>query len=1361
MLQGNYVSINIVIALCYLVMASFFFWKITPLKLKPMARSLGYLLGTIFFIFGLDQIHDFLISLNYPENNQTSDSVIFDIAIIFKFVALVLALTGLYVLRRYGEIGNDLLFASKAGVELQQTNLKLEETNNALQKLIEEHKQATEALKVSEEHFRSLVESASDIYMIFDTERRFRYISPSIKRVLGWKVPDFMNKRGRDFIHPDDLEKMRAAFLEVVKEPGRELNTVEFRVQDAHGNWRNIEAVFVNLLDNPFVKGVVVNGHDTTERKIIEQELKAERDFATKIMQTMGQGLAIVNSERKITYVNERLANIFGYEPEELIGKPTNYLAPPDEVYKLDQARELRQQGKTNTCEGRAVKKDGSSVYVTVTGVPLLRDDKVVGAVSVITDLTERHKIEQELKNERDFALKVMQNMGQGLTVTDLDSKFTFINTPYANMLGYTPEELIGKTPFFITHPDDYTILEEARNKRRAGESITYESRLQKRDGSSIYVTITGVPLIRDGELLGTIAVITDLTERRKTQEAEQQHQAYLEALHETALTLMNRLDLTELLDTIISRAGNLVGTEHGFIHLVTDDEKMMILRVGTGFYSSQVNLALLFGEGLSGKVWQSGEKLVIKDYSKWEGRFIGPEWEKPRAMVGIPLKSSGKVIGVIGLMRLEDNRYFEQDEVELLDRFAQLASVALDNARLFAYSQRRLSELKTIQNIAQAINSNLQPQEVFVTAVNQIQQAFGYEMISMYLRIGERLVLQAHGGFNEKLPAIGSIFQGIIGRVIRSGEAAFVNNVDEDEDFIRIHSNTRQIIAVPLKSKENEVLGGLSVASTGNPPLTEDDFTVLLLMSNQISTAVENARLFTELGRSEEKYRDVVNNVKEVIFQTDLQGNWTFLNPAWVDLFGYSLDETLNSHFQKYVYADDHQNVLDEFINLINKSREFVQLELRVVSKNGNVRWVLAFARLQTTAEGEPLGTIGTFMDITERKEVEEERLTLERKMLEAQKLESLGVMAGGIAHDFNNLLVSIMGNAELAQMDLSPDSPTVDTVKQIELAAQRAADLTRQMLAYSGKGQFVMQQLDFNQVIEGMSELLKAPLNRKINLELNLAQNLPKIEADESQLRQLILNLVVNAAEAVGENEGFIKLTTQLIRAEHRYLAETLKRPDLAVGNYILFEVRDSGSGMDEETLSKIFDPFFTTKFTGRGLGLSAVQGIVRGHKGTLQIESELNKGTLFKVLLPSTNTPLIQSIENVKAENKPESSSRILIVDDDELLCKVTSRMLHKMGFSVLVAADGKAGVETFETNLNEIDCILLDLTMPNMNGEEALRKFRTLKPAVRVVLMSGYDEKEATSRFGNSGAVDFLQKPYNSKELLEKVKKALSR
>ncbi len=1326
-----------------------------------MARSFGYLLAAIFFIFGLDQIHDFLLSLNNSESSQTADSFIFNIAIIFKFVALMLALTGLFLLRRYRQIWNELLFASKAGIELQQANLKLEETNSTFQKLVEEHNKTIEALKMSEERFRSLVESASDIFMIFDTERRFRYISPSINRVLGWNVPDFIEKRGRDFIHPDDLVKLREVFLEVAKEPGKEIDLVEFRVQDGYGKWRNIEAVFVNLLDNPFVKGVVVNGHDITERKIIEQELIAERDFATKVIQTMGQGLAIIDSERKLTYVNERLAHIFGYEPEELIGKPSTYFTLPEDLHILEEAREIRLQGKSNTYEGRAKKKDGSLIYVSVTGVPIIRDGKVTGAISVLTDLNERHKIEQELKAERDFATKVIQTMGQGLTVTDTDSKFTFINTPYANMLGYTPEELIGKTPFFITHPDDYTILEQARNKRRAGEIITYESRLQKRDGSSVYVTITGVPLIRNGESIGTIAVITDLTERRKAEEAEQQHSAYLEALHETALTLMNRLDLTELLDAIISRAGKLVGTEHGFIYLINDDEKMMTLRVGTGFYVDQMNLMLLPREGLSGKVWESGEMLAIKDYSKWDGRFYGTGWENPHAMVGIPLKSGGRVVGVIGLMRLEENRYFERDEVELLERFAQLAALALDNARLFGYSQRRLSELNTIQNIGQAINSNLQLREVFETAVNQIQQAFGYEMISVYLRINDKLILQSHSGFKEQTPFIVSTEQGIIGRVVRTGEAAFVNNVDQDKDFVRINSNTRQIIAVPLKSKENEILGGLSVASTGKTPLTEDDFTLLLLLSNQISTALENARLFTELGRSEEKYRDVVNNVKEVIFQTNLEGLLTFQNPAWADLFGYSLDESLNTHFQNYIYAEDLPNAMTEFSALLNKVKDSIQIELRLVSKNGGVHWSLAYARLQTTSEGEPLGIFGTLMDITERKRVEEERLSLERKMLESQKLESLGVMAGGIAHDFNNLLVSIMGNAELAQMDLPPDSPAAETIKQIELAAQRAADLTRQMLAYSGKGQFVMQQLDFNQVIDSMSELIKAPLNRKTNLEFNLAQNLPKIEADENQLRQLILNLIVNAAEAVGENEGFIKLTTQLVKADYNYLAKTLKRPDLQVGNYVLFEVTDSGSGMDEETLAKIFDPFFTTKFTGRGLGLSAVQGIVRGHKGTLHIESEVNKGTVFKVLLPCANISDATSPNNLSNGDRPKDDSRILIVDDDELLCKVTSRMLQKMGFSVLVASDGRAGVELYSENLNEIDCILLDLTMPNMNGEEALRRIRALKSTVRVVLMSGYDEKEAISRFGNNGAIDFLQKPYNSKELHEKIKKALNR
>jgi signal transduction histidine kinase/CheY-like chemotaxis protein len=390
----------------------------------------------------------------------------------------------------------------------------------------------------------------------------------------------------------------------------------------------------------------------------------------------------------------------------------------------------------------------------------------------------------------------------------------------------------------------------------------------------------------------------------------------------------------------------------------------------------------------------------------------------------------------------------------------------------------------------------------------------------------------------------------------------------------------------------------------------------------------------------------------------------------------------------------------------------------------------------------------------LTERQRAEDERFAIERKLLETQKLESLGVLAGGIAHDFNNLLVSILGNVGLALLDLEPMSPVREPVEQIKVAAQRAAELTRQMLAYSGKGRFVVQRLNLNSVIDEMTQLMKVSISKNAILKMNLSPRIPAIEGDATQIRQIVMNLIVNASDAIGNKEGIITLSTGVVRADRLYLSQAFLAPDLPEGDYAYLEIADTGIGMDQETLAKIFDPFFTTKFTGRGLGLAAVLGIVRGHKGAIRVYSEAGRGSTFRILLPSIEAP-VETRSDDDGNGANHGSGTILIVDDEEIVRKVTRRMLERYGYNVMIAEDGRRAIDMFHGNPSAVDCVLLDMTMPGLSGDETFRELRRIKPDAVVVLMSGYTEQDATSRFSGKGLAGFLQKPYTPQDLREKI------
>ncbi len=416
--------------------------------------------------------------------------------------------------------------------------------------------------------------------------------------------------------------------------------------------------------------------------------------------------------------------------------------------------------------------------------------------------------------------------------------------------------------------------------------------------------------------------------------------------------------------------------------------------------------------------------------------------------------------------------------------------------------------------------------------------------------------------------------------------------------------------------------------------------------------------------------------------------------------------------------------------------------------------------SRPYTQRDLELLQRLATLYAVSiERHRAMEERRVLESQIQHAQKMESLGLLAGGVAHDFNNLLVGILGNASLALMDLPAESPIRPTIQHIETAAQRAADLTNQLLAYSGKGRFVVQPLDLSRLVEEMSHLLESAIPKRIRLSYSFAPKLSAIEGDATQIRQVIMNLITNAAEAIGDESGQISITTGQQTVTRDYLQEMDLQSDLDEGPYVFAEVSDSGCGMDEETKVRLFEPFFSTKFTGRGLGLAAVQGIVHGHRGAIKVYSERGQGTTIKVLLPASDQMYQSETPTENGDDAWACSGLVLVIDDEKTVRDVAAGMLSHAGFDVLTAGSGREGLEVFRDHADAIQLVLLDMTMPDMSGEEVYREMRGIPSDARVILSSGYNEQEVTSRFAGKGLAGFIQKPYQAFHLLKTVRQVL--
>ncbi|GMV91942.1 MAG: histidine kinase [Candidatus Hydrogenedentota bacterium] len=510
------------------------------------------------------------------------------------------------------------------------------------------------------------------------------------------------------------------------------------------------------------------------------------------------------------------------------------------------------------------------------------------------------------------------------------------------------------------------------------------------------------------------------------------------------------------------------------------------------------------------------------------------------------------------------------------------------------------------------------------------------------------------------------------------------------------------------------------------------------------------------ELAKQRGLMETIMQQAADAIVVCDNNGKIVFVNAAARRIARISdeqLDGELSPPIWGAAYDTDGKEIpLEKWsIPTALRGEEYRSQEARMVRSDGSYYDILVSSAPVKNADGDVIAAVATFTDITEHNRADEARRKLEGQMQHAQKLESLGVLAGGIAHDFNNLLVGILGNADLAISELPPRSPAVSYLQDVMKAAQRASDLSRQMLAYSGKGKFVVELVNVNEIIREMAHLLEVSISKSAVLRFNLSEPLPLVEADATQLRQIVMNLITNASDALEDNVGTIAISTAGVHCSQEDFAGSLTGEAPGAGDYVVLEVTDTGTGMEPETVARVFEPFFTTKFTGRGLGLAAVLGIVRSHGGTIEVSSTPGQGTVFSVFLPATQAPsTVSRAQDHDAQNCTFEGT-VLLVDDEDAVRSVMARMLEQQGLEVVAASNGEQAVERFRERSGEFACVLLDLTMPGMDGEATFDALHAIRDDVPIVLTSGYSEQELTERFSARGFAGFLQKPFRREDL----------
>jgi PAS domain S-box-containing protein len=569
-------------------------------------------------------------------------------------------------------------------------------------------------------------------------------------------------------------------------------------------------------------------------------------------------------------------------------------------------------------------------------------------------------------------------------------------------------------------------------------------------------------------------------------------------------------------------------------------------------------------------------------------------------------------------------------------------------------------------------------------------------------------------------LGAVDFLFKPIVSEVLQSKVAVFV---ELSRNAAKLRSQAEEIrnLNVGLERKISERTAEL------------------------IQDIADRKRAESALRESEQRLRVAIGAANLGLWSIDSRSGELTASALTREAFGFEEAASLNLiSWLERVAPEERDRVSARLTVALCGDSEF-DCEFRVLRPDGKIRWVACRGSLLRDSGYPSPRLVGVSQDVTDRRQAEE-------IVRHKHKLESLGILAGGIAHDFNNLLTGILGNASLVLDDGNLDAQNRECIENVILASESAAQLTRQMLAYSGRGRFVVEPVHLSQRVRELHPLFQASIPKNVCMHLDLAEDLPNVEIDTAQLQQLILNLVLNAAEAVDPKNGWVKVSTRIKRTDQHSLQRAPLGTDLSPGQYVALEVCDNGNGMDEITQSRIFDPFFTTKFTGRGLGLAAVLGIVRGHNGAIQLESAPGKGSTFTILFPPTSeTQLVPKEEKIDLARE---SGAVLVVDD-EVVVRMTAKLaLERRGFTVAIAENGLECVDLVRRSPDRFDVILLDMAMPVMGGEEAFKKLMEIRPEILVVASSGYDETETVARFGH-GLAGFLQKPYTPAQLATKI------
>jgi PAS domain S-box-containing protein len=1054
--------------------------------------------------------------------------------------------------------------------------------------------------------------------------------------------------------------------------------------------------------------------------KDVEQALRTSEESYRRLVETMGEGLGMLDAQGNLTFGNAAFFAMLGYQKEELLGKPVSELFDTANRRILLEQLKQRREGADAPYQIAWTHKTGKKIHAIVAPQPMVDESgNFVGSSAVITDITER------VQSEETYTT-IIQTSLDGFWICDTQGKLLEANQALADMLGYTRQELLTLSMSDIeaveTPEETEAHIEEATKQRHN----QFESRYRRKDGAVIDVDISSNYLDLEGGRF--FVFIRDISERKQAEEALRSSEDRYRDLVEHSQDLICTHDLEGRILSVNPWAANVLGyTTQALLQMNIRDILVPEVRAGFDEY-----LATLRRDGAA-----SG--LMLVQTTMGEERI----WAYNNT-----LRTEGVAAPIVrGMAHDITERKQAEAKIEHLNRV-----------------------LRAIRNVNQLIVQEKDRVQLIQSAVQLLVESRGYAGALIVLTDERGLPATfAQAGLDEAFQPVGErLQQGQVPPCCEQTRLQTGVYYVADRDSVcapcalAATCPGHDSMCICLQHDQKEY-GFMAVSLPLGLGSDAEEQSLFAEAASDVAFALRSIELEKEaqqsekaLQESETRFRSIYENATVGLYRTTPDGRILMANPALVRLLGYdSFEELVQRNLEEHGYTSETSRA--EFIRRIEREGRVTGLESGWLTRDGAVVYVLESATATRDAEGQTLYYEGSVEDITERKQLEAEKEELIARFYQAQKMESIGRLAGGIAHDFNNMLVPIIGYAELGLLQLPPDHELHADLTRIKKSADRAADLTRQILAFSRQQVLEMKVLDLNQIIEEFQTMLQRLIGEDITMHAYLASGLHSIKADKGQLEQVLLNLVVNARDAM-PNGGSLTIETANVVLDEEYATT---HAEVQPGPYVMLAVSDTGHGMDAATQQHIFEPFFTTKERGEGtgLGLATVFGIVKQHGGHIWVYSEPGRGTTFKTYLPVSEVPVRAGGPDRPKADLLHGTETVLVVEDETGVRELVCYTLRGSGYQVLDAPDPAKGLELAATHEGTIHLLLTDVIMPQMNGRELYEKLVRDRPGLKALYMSGYTDNVIAHQGILEAGMTFLQKPFVIHTLLQKVRMAL--